>query len=180
MKIVWLDQSEDSEVTILNVFTLDLPPPPRIPVSSEGLYRDSLLIICNNPGGDGHTGWEVRSNVLPSLYFYVHVQCTIFYPYPWIKHELQIRRWFLCFFHLLTFTFGKWSNLTNCRCFFVRWKPPTSWLDSLMARGKFSWPPPRWFSKGILQNLMKHQMISLPKSPVQVQNPLNSDLGTRK
>lgn len=114
------------------------------------------------------------------LYFYGHVQCTIFYPYPWIKHELQIRWWLLCSFHLLTLTFGKWSKLINCRCFFVRWKPPTSWLDSLMARDKFSWPLPRWFSKGILQNLMSHQMISLTKSPVQVQNPLNSDLGIRK
>ena len=34
-------------------------PPPRIPVTNEGLGRDSLLKMVHNPGGDWNPGWGV-------------------------------------------------------------------------------------------------------------------------
>ena len=34
-------------------------PPPRMPVTNEGLGWDSLLKMVHNPGGDWHPAWGV-------------------------------------------------------------------------------------------------------------------------
>ena len=34
-------------------------PPPRIPVTNEGFFRDPLLKMLCHPGGDWHPGWGV-------------------------------------------------------------------------------------------------------------------------
>ena len=44
---------------MLYPYTFGLPPPPRMPVTNEGLVRDSLLKMVHNPGGDWKPGWGV-------------------------------------------------------------------------------------------------------------------------
>ena len=109
MKIVDSTQSEDSEVTILNVFTLDLPPPPRIPVSSEGLVRDSLLIVyVMILVVTGILGERSDPMFYLLLYFYGHVQCTIFINFLSMNQTgIANSVASMFFFHLLTLTFGK-------------------------------------------------------------------------
>ena len=47
-------------------YTLGCGPPPRMPVTNEGLAWDSLLKMVHNPGGDWNRGWGVylRGHIL--------------------------------------------------------------------------------------------------------------------
>ena len=42
-----------------NIYTPWIYPPPRMPVTNEGLGWDSLLKMVHNPGADWNPGWGV-------------------------------------------------------------------------------------------------------------------------
>ena len=44
-------------------YIISVYPPPRMPVTNEGLVRDSLQKMVHNPGGDWNPGWGGGSNI---------------------------------------------------------------------------------------------------------------------
>ena len=44
-------------------YIISVYPPPRMPVTNEGIVRDSLQKMVHNPGGDWNRGWGGGSNI---------------------------------------------------------------------------------------------------------------------